>query len=91
MIDDIIGEFLGAALAPSGKFGERLAALLCLASGIFSIGFGIWFAFVALEEASFTVKVGILLFFALIAFPCFFLFRRFCFRARVPTGKYRAH
>lgn len=82
MIDDIIGGFLAAALAPGGKLGEWLAGLLCLAAGIFSIAFGIWFAFVAVAEAPLRLQFGILAFFVVIALPCFYLLRRFYLRVK---------
>lgn len=77
MIADIIAELLGAVLAPSGRFGEWLAALICLAAGSFSIGFGFWFAFAGIAAAPLALQIGIVCFFLLIAFACLWLFRRF--------------
>jgi hypothetical protein len=77
VIGEIVAELLGTALSPGGRFGEGLAALISLASGLFSFGFGVWFAFIAADDAPFAVKLGIVAFFALMAFACFYLFWRF--------------
>ncbi|NQD36064.1 hypothetical protein HPT27_03445 [Permianibacter sp. IMCC34836] len=59
MVDDIIGGMLGAALAPGGKFSEWLAMLLCFAAAVFSLGFGVWFAFVGIEAVPLAIRFGI--------------------------------
>ncbi|HEX4910657.1 MAG TPA: hypothetical protein VFV64_07845 [Permianibacter sp.] len=87
MIGDIVGELLGAALAPGGKFGEWLAALLCLAAGIFAIGFGAWFAFAGIEAASLAVRMISASFFLLIALVCFWLSGRFLRTRRASDQK----
>ncbi|MFZ5844639.1 MAG: hypothetical protein ACOY3E_17280 [Pseudomonadota bacterium] len=87
MIADLIGELLGAALAPTGEIGEWLAAILCLAAGGFSIGFGFWFAFEGIAAAPTVLQVEIVCFFLLIAFACFWLFRRFLKAHRVSEQK----
>lgn len=88
MIGDIIGELRGTALAPGGKFGEWLAALLCLVAGIFSSGFGVWFGFVGIEAASLNVRMLIAGFFLLIALACFWLTGRFLKSRRASDQKH---